>query len=856
MSVLDDLSTHEPHRGKLRVFFGFAAGVGKTYSMLMEAHELLEAGKNVVVGYIEPHDRPETNQLLKGLPTIAPLEVTYKNLKLKEPDIDRIIAAKPEIVLIDELAHTNATGSRHRKRYQDVEELLRAGIDVFTTLNVQHLESLNDVVESVTGITVRETVPDTLLQQATLKVVDVEPTELIQRLEQGKIYTDENAKRALSHFFVTAKLDQLRGLAIQRAADYLNRISTKTIGIQNRLLTIVSDEFPKLREKCIRWSARLAQDMGAEWTVMQVRSDEETNTELPLAEKLGARVISVEETNVFEKIIEFAKIIGVTDIIIGKNCLEPWYQRLFMEDYEDRLIRRLPGTEIHLVPFQEKRRHEQWLPLRSINAASRDFWIVGGGLFFTTALTYLLQQLAIGEQNLMMVYLFFVLLVARTTSGYLWSALASVLSVVLFNWFFVEPLYSLTIYKQGYPITLLIMLAVALMISNLMMRLKKQVEHALAREHQLDVLYELNKRYIVAGNRQEVVDISTTYLSRLLEREVVIYNPRIQIASCHNETETASQLQIPDEAAVAAWVADNQREAGYGTDTLIGARGFYIPIVASGKTLAVLGMARNRRLELENDQLNYLQLITTQLAVVLEQMQLKEDKKQVEIENEREKVRSNLLRLVSHDIRTPLTVISGIAETLSHDKHMQSTTTQHLLGDIQDEASWLIQLVKNLLSITRIDSATQRVTTQSEAVEEIVEAVYRHIKKAYPHAQLTVKMPETLLFIQADSILIEQALFNLLENAIRHGQKDAPITLTIRAVGEETVFTVENTGTMPSEHYQKIHSNLNNARDVPVDSKNGMGIGLSIVKTIVHAHNGRMEVQSSEGKTRISLYLK
>ncbi|MDO4670302.1 MAG: DUF4118 domain-containing protein [Aerococcus sp.] len=856
MLIYEDGAIHEPRRGKLRVFFGFAAGVGKTYSMLTEAHELLEAGKNVVVGYVEPHDRPETNQLLEGLPAIPPLTIEYKHLLLKEPDIDQIIAARPEIVLIDELAHTNAAGSRHKKRYQDVDELLQAGIDVMTTLNVQHLESLNDVVEKVTGITVRETVPDTILQQATLKVVDVEPAELIHRLEQGKIYTDANTQRALRHFFMPEKLDQLRGLAIQRASDYINRISTKTVGIQNRLLTIVSDEFPKMREKCIRWSARLAQDMGAEWTVMQVRNLEDTDTELPLAEKLGAQVISIEETNAFETVIEFAKMTGITDIIIGKNRLAPWYERIFLDDYESRILRRLPGTEVHLVPFMEKRQGSWWKKRQRLDAESKDFWIVGGGVLLTTLLTGLLQQLGVDEQNLMMTYLFFILLVARATSGYLWSALASVLSVVFFNWFFVEPLHSLTIYQQGYILTLFIMLSVALMISNIMMRLKKQAERALAREHRLDMLYELNKRYIVAEDRQEVLDISTSYLSRLLNRDVVIYNAHVQVASFYSAGEANSPLLTREEAAVAAWVADNQRIAGYGADTLSGAKGFYLPIVGSGKTLAVLGMTRNHHLELENDQLNYLQLIVTQLAVILEQMQLKYDKKQVEIENEREKVRGNLLRLVSHDIRTPLTVISGTAETLSQEESMQSDTTKHLLQDIQDEAQWLIQLVKNLLSITRIDSTTQKVATQAEAVEEIVEAVYRHIKKAYPKADVTVDIPDEVLFVEADSILIEQALFNLIENAIRHGEAKAPVTLAVMKQGEEIVFTVTNAGEMPLAHYQRIQSNLDNTRSVPVDSKNGLGIGLSIVKTIVHAHNGRMEIQVADGQTRISLYLK
>ncbi|MDN6516523.1 MAG: DUF4118 domain-containing protein, partial [Enterococcus sp.] len=523
----------DARRGRLRVFFGFAAGVGKTYGMLAEAHELLLMGKNVVVGYVEPHDRPDTNRLLEGLPQIPPKIIRYKEILLNEPDIDEIIRQKPEIVLIDELAHTNAIGSRNRKRYQDVDELLNAGIDVFTTVNVQHIESLNDIVEEVTGIEVKETVPDTFLQQATIKVIDVEPDELIERLEQGKIYANENAKRALQNFFIPQKLDQLRGLAIQRASDHINRISGKRTGIQNKLLTVVNDTFPKMTEKCIRWTARLAQGLGAEWTVIQVRLQDDTPTNIPLAEKLGAEVISIEEEDSFETIVEFAKMTGVTDIIMGKNLRQPWYEKLFTEAFDDRLLRRLSDTELHLIPFNEEKHSLFFKTRKVIEGGGKDLGIAIGGVFLATIVTELMKYIHVGDQNLMLVYIFFILLVARTTSGYFWSALSSILSVLSFNWFFVAPLYSLTVYKQGYPITLVIMFVVALMISNLMVRLKKQAESAMEKEHQMEILYELNKQYVLAESRQQILDISATYLSRLLEREVIIFDRQAKLESNH-----------------------------------------------------------------------------------------------------------------------------------------------------------------------------------------------------------------------------------------------------------------------------------------------------------------------------------
>ncbi|MDU5509977.1 sensor histidine kinase KdpD [Enterococcus gilvus] len=846
----------DARRGRLRVFFGFAAGVGKTYGMLAEAHELLLMGKNVVVGYVEPHDRPDTNRLLEGLPQILPKKIRYKEILLNEPDIDEIIRQKPEIVLIDELAHTNAIGSRNRKRYQDVDELLNAGIDVFTTVNVQHIESLNDIVEEVTGIEVKETVPDTFLQQATIKVIDVEPDELIERLEQGKIYANENAKRALQNFFIPQKLDQLRGLAIQRASDHINRISGKRTGIQNKLLTVVNDTFPKMTEKCIRWTARLAQGLGAEWTVIQVRLQDDTPTNIPLAEKLGAEVISIEEEDSFETIVEFAKMTGVTDIIMGKNLRQPWYEKLFTEAFDDRLLRRLSDTELHLIPFNEEKHSLFFKTRKVIEGGGKDLGIAIGGVFLATIVTELMKYIHVGDQNLMLVYIFFILLVARTTSGYFWSALSSILSVLSFNWFFVAPLYSLTVYKQGYPITLVIMFVVALMISNLMVRLKKQAESAMEKEHQMEILYELNKQYVLAESRQQILDISATYLSRLLEREVIIFDRQAKLESNHRVDQRPSLLDTKDEAAVAFWSAKNQKEAGNGTDTLIGAKGFYLPIVASGKTLAVLGIERNAGLELENDQLNYLKLVLTQIAVILEQTELKDEKEQVELENEREKVRSNLLRAVSHDLRTPLTVISGIAETLGAGNELKEETRKKLLSDIQEESQWLIRMVENLLSITRINMDTMKVTKTAEPVEEIIEAVYKHLKKVYPEGQVAVQLPDDVIFIQADPILIEQALFNLVENAFRHGEKEQPVKLTVYQEQGQTVFEIENHGEIPLKQFQKIQSNLSSANEVSVDSKNGLGIGLSIVKTIIHAHNGKMTIDVKEGKTLVRIYLK
>ena len=435
-----------------------------------------------------------------------------------------------------------------------------------------------------------------------------------------------------------------------------------------------------------------------------------------------------------------------------------------------------------MIPFKEEKQSLFLRTRKVIEGGGKDLVIALGGVFLATIVTELMQYIHIGDQNLMLIYIFFILLVARTTSGYFWSSLASILSVLSFNWFFVEPLYSLTVYKQGYPITLLIMCLVAILISNLMVRLKKQAENSMEKEHQMELLYELNKQYVLADNRNQILDISATYLSRLLEREVILFDSQAKVESVH---------------------------------------------CISGK-----------------------------LAVILEQTELKNEKERVEMENEREKVRSNLLRAVSHDLRTPLTVISGIAETLSNSADLKETTRQKLLADIQDESQWLIRMVENLLSITRINMDTMKVNKTAEPIEEIIEAVYQHLKKVYPEGQVEISLPSEVTFIQADPILIEQALFNIVENAFRHGEEKQPVKLTVYQKNDQTVFEIENDGEIPLKQFEKIQTNLSSTSEVPVDSKNGLGIGLSIVKTIIHAHNGKMEMMVGEGKTRVRIYLK
>ncbi|WP_086350699.1 sensor histidine kinase [Candidatus Enterococcus clewellii] len=849
--------------GRLRIFFGYAAGVGKTYMMLKEAQEQLETGKDVQIGYIEPHDRPATLRLMEGLPVIPTVKSIYKGISLEELAVDQILDVHPDIVLVDELAHTNSPSSRNRKRYQDVEELLNAGIDVYTTMNVQHLESLNDIVEEITGITVQEKVPDKLLKNASWKVIDIEPAELIDRLAAGKIYSDTNSKRALQNFFTEEKLSFLRGLAIQRTSDHINQWSyskNRKVKIQTKLLTIVDEEYPKMSERCIRWTSRLVQGLNAEWIVLRLKSDSEeldtsSDSILELAEKLGAETVSLESENFIDTVVEYVKLLSITDIVMGKNLQKTWINKLFIEDTEDVLLKRLPFVEIHLIPYKEKRKQT---PIKSLQeyfqSRTKDFIVSISAVVGATIVTELMQYLHFGDQNLMLIYILFVVITARATTGYLWSSLTAVFSVLTFNWFFVEPLYSLTVYKQGYPLTLVIMLIVSLLISNLVGQIRRKARVSMEKEQQFEILYELNKRYVAASEVEDLYRSTASYLSALLNREVLVYDATGKLNSFRSPEKKKRLLGTKEEHAVAFWTGRNQKEAGFGTDTLTGAKGFYLPVVFEKRTKAVLGLERSAQKTIDNNQLNYLRLIAAQLATAIEQMELQEEKQKILVDTEKERVRGNLLRAVSHDIRTPLTGISGLIETIINDEatsEITAATRIKLLKDVQDESKWLIQMVENLLSITRISSDTTALNKTEEPIEEIVSSTIRRVRKVYPKVNLKTKLPEELIFLSVDPILIEQALFNLIDNAVRHGKATEPIYISVENQDDQVIFSVKDHGIgMSKEQFDRILTNLTTEKEKPIDSKNGLGIGLTIVKTIIKAHQGTFHVENNEQVTK------
>ncbi len=859
--------------GRLKIFFGFAAGVGKTYAMLDDAHELVHRGVDVLVGYVEPHTRPETMQLLEGLKTLPPQSLPYKNIQLKEFDLDAALARRPEVILVDELAHTNVEGSRNKKRYQDVEELLNAGIDVYTTVNVQHIESLNDIVQNITKVNVRETVPDYIFDNADkVKLIDIEPEELLRRFDEGKVYKRERAETAKSNFFTKENLRLLRELAMRKAADRISNLNQNEQQISEKMANIklmVCISPSPSSAKCIRWTERTAKAFHAPWIAIYVEnmdspyySEEQkksVRTNLDLAERLGAEIVTLNGNDVPAVIAEYAKLSGITNIVVGKSRNKKTLRSLFEMDFEDKLISMLKTVEVHIIPDSSNIQKIYKKPARfrlgkGLFFSWRDLLKMLGILAAATLLSIGLRALDIAEQNVVMVYILSVLIISRITVGYLFGIIASILSVLLFNFFFTIPFFTLNAIQPGYPITFVIMFFVAFITSALTVRVRTQALIAVSRERRTEVLYEINKKLLATRGLENIVALTNEYILTLFDRSVIFYvqDPALKnsgiFVQSPSEPDSSSMLS-DDERAVAHWVFVNQKRAGAGTDTLMGATAFYMPVISQGIVLGVIGLSCYKGKINHKDRL-FLRMIAPLVAMALERQALSDEQRQILVESEREKMRGNLLRAISHDLRTPLTCILGASSAvLENGDSLDKKTHDKLILDIKEDSQWLIRMVENILSVTRINEGLMNVTKTSEAAEEIVAEAISRIRKRFQNRKITVKVPDELLVVPMDGTLIEQVLINLLENAIKHSSDDSVIDVAVIKAGQEAVFEVIDHGEGISEQNLPyvFESYALNDKQSP-DSSRGMGIGLSICMSIIKAHHGGMEaVNRPEG---------
>jgi len=626
----EDERTGGQARGKLTIFFGYAAGVGKTYAMLQEAHEQLNHGVDVVVGYVEPHARPETLKLLAGLPQIPVKRIEYHGIELAEFDLDAALARCPQLIIVDELAHTNADGWRNKKRYQDVEELLQAGIDVYTTVNVQHIESLNDVISGATKQKVRETVPDYIFDRAdAMKVVDVEPDELLARLAEGKIYQPERAQVATENFFTRENLRVLRESALREAASRLTHVNeARRVPEQTNAKLMVYIDASASAAKCIRWTARVAEAMLVPWVAVYVEEKDQDllsaeerklkTDNIALAGRLGAEVVTLTGVDVPEVLAEYARASGITSVVVSKS-----HQRPFRSDFADHLLSLLPSMEIHFIPDDGR-------PIRPYRFVPDEPFAFSWGsigkmlvaLAVATGVSYGLSVANLGDQNIIMVYILSVIVISRITTGYIYGIIASLIAVVAFNFIFVDPVYTFGVIAPDYPITLAIMLGVALLTSALTARVKRQARLAAKREQRTQILYEIGKALLAADIRESIVNVTNDHLVRLFGRSVVFYDDMAAPPHMLGAAGEHPDFLLSDsEKAVANWCFINQKMAGSGTPTLAGAGAMYFPVVSRGVSRGVIGISCERTRPSTFSRF-FIETIITQVAMALERQSL------------------------------------------------------------------------------------------------------------------------------------------------------------------------------------------------------------------------------------------
>lgn len=844
--------------GKLRVFFGYAAGVGKTYAMLEAARHARAAGREVVVGYVEPHGRPETESLLTGLESLPTRTVEYGGVVLREFDVDAALACRPDLLLVDELAHTNAHGCRHAKRWQDVAELLDAGIDVWTTLNVQHIESLNTVIGQITGVTVRETVPDRIFETADdLELADLPPDDLLGRLRAGKVYRPEQAERAVQNFFQKANLVALRELSLRQAAKRVHtevetarrRSATdRPWATADRLLVCVGPSPTTAR--VIRTAKQVADALDAPCLAVSVEQPgiaanpvaaQQVADHLRLAERLGAETVTLTGTGVAATILDYARTHNVTKLFVGKTRTPRW-RRWLRTGVVEELLQGSGDIDVYLIQGGDEGRGAINVPKEPSSFSWPGYLIATGAVVVASLLAAGFARLQVAEANVVMVFLAAVAGVAfRYGRGP--AVWASVISVLVFDVFFVPPVHSLTVNDTQYLFTFAVMLVIGLLISTLTARLRTQLELGRQRERRTLALHRLGKQLSSLAGDVFLVAAAGQHLKETTGGEVAIYlTPPDADARTPPAVAFGNDCSIADHPVsgpAAHWVMTHDRIAGRGTDTLPNAVALFVPLTGSQSTFGAIAVrveAMDRLLQ--PDQRQWLENCASQLALALERDRMAVSASDARLRAETEQVRSTLLSGVSHDLKTPLAAIAGASSTLLQLDPTTTGTRRELLDTIADEAVRLNRLLENILQIARLDAGAVAPNKQWHVLEDLIGSALRRAQPLLDRHRVEVRLPTEMSLLFVDGLLIEQVFTNLLENAARYTPAGSHVIISANTQGREFVIMVADDGPgLPPGSAEMIFDRFYRGATGP-DAGRGSGLGLAICRAIIHLHGG------------------
>lgn len=845
-------------RGRLKIFLGAAPGVGKTYEMLSAAQARRREGVDVVIGIVETHGRAETQALIAGLESIPRVSVDYRGTALTEMDLDAILERRPALVLVDELAHTNAPGSRHPKRYMDVEELLTAGIDVYTTLNIQHVESLNDVVARITRIRVRETVPDSVIERAEdIELIDLTPDDLIQRLKEGKVYVPAQAERAVRHYFAPGNLTALRELALRRTAQ---RVDNQMVDYMRshaiegpwpageRVLVCVQGG--KRPIATVRHAKRLADQLHAPWTALYVetpgaiRASERVRAEvieaLRLAQRLGGEAVEIPGQDIADTAIDHARANNVTHLIVGKSTRPRWRQIAF-GSVTQRLISRGGGINIHVIETPPGKDERQPPHAAAEPAFNPKPYLVTIGLVLTAIPVAMALHDVLNVTNVALVFLT-AILIGAVLHGLGPSLLASLAAVLAYNFFFLPPLYTFTIADPENVVALFFFAVVAVIASNLAARVRGQAVAARLRARLTDDLYKFSRKLAVTVTLDDLLWATAHQIALMLKVRVVLLLPgdddpgSIQVRAGFPPEDMLDEADL----AAAKWSWERNHIAGRGSDTLPGAKWLFQPLRTGRGCVGVVGIIRDEPGPLLTpDQQRLLDALADQAALAVERVNLARDLHHARLQAETDRLRSALLTSISHDLRTPLASILGSATSLrSQAAVLDAPTKESLLGTIIEEADRLNRFIGNLLDMTRLESGALKPNTSLAELSDVIGAALRRATRILADHRVVVDLPPGLPLVSLDMVLFEQVLFNVLDNAAKHAPAGSVIAVTVRRDADTVTLSISDQGEgIPQADAERVFEKFYRAGG-PDRRRPGTGLGLAICRGFVEAMGG------------------